>query len=164
MITVGTISGSFGTRGLIKIKSFCEPADSIKIYDPIYIEGILEPAEIKFLDRHKASLIASVNGIANKEITKKIIGKKLLIKRQSLPDLEEDEFYHSDLLQCKIFTEDLQIVGPMISVQNYGAGDIIEFLIMKKNKKIMVPLNRNFIKRIAIKEKKLIIHANIIDS
>ena len=164
MITVGTISGSFGTRGLIKIKSFCEPADSIKVYDPIYIEGILEPAEIKFLDRHKASLIASVNGIANKEITKKIIGKKLLIKRQSLPDLEEDEFYHSDLLQCEIFTEGLQVVGPMISVQNYGAGDIIEFLVMKKNKKIMVPLNRNFIKRIAIKEKKLIIHANIIDS
>ena len=25
----------------------------------------------------------------------------------------------------------------MISVQNYGAGDIIEFLVVKKNKKIM---------------------------
>ncbi len=164
MITVGTISGSFGTRGLIKIKSFCEPAESIKIYDPIYIEGILEAAEIKFLDRHKTSLIASISGITNKEVTKNLIGKKLLIKRQSLPDLEKDEFYHSDLLQCKVFTEDLQIVGPMISVQNYGAGDILEFLVMKKNKKIMVPLNRNFIKRIEIKAKKLIIHANIIDS
>ena len=164
MITVGTINGSFGTRGLIKIKSFCEPAESIKIYDPIYIEGILEPAELKFLNRHKTSLTASVSGITNKEITKKLIGKKLLIKRQSLPELEEDEFYHSDLLQCEIFTQDLQIVGPMISVQNYGAGDIIEFLVVKKNKKIMVPLNRNFIKRIEIKEKKLIIHENIIDS
>ncbi|PQM66230.1 MAG: ribosome maturation factor RimM, partial [Rhodobacteraceae bacterium] len=101
MITVGTISGSFGTRGLIKIKSFCEPAESIKIYDPIYIEGILEPAELKFLARHKTSLTASVSGMTNKEITEKLIGKKLLIKRQSLPELEEDEFYHSDLLQCE---------------------------------------------------------------
>ena len=102
--------------------------------------------------------------ISLKKILKKLIGKKLLIKRQSLPDLEEDEFYHSDLLQCEVFTEDFQIVGPMISVKNYGAGDIIEFLVVKKKRKIMVPLNRNFVKRIEIKEKKLIIHANIIDS
>ena len=134
MICIGRIDGTFGVNGLVKITSFCEPKGSIKGYKPIYIDGSTKPIRVEFTSKEKNSFNARVNNILDMDNAKKLTGKYLYIKRKTLPNLNEDEFYYVDLISCNIVSEDCEIIGPITGVENHGAGDIIEFLSKKQIK------------------------------
>ena len=157
MICIGKIDGTFGINGLVKITSFCEPKGSIKKYKPIYIDGSTNPIRLEFTTKEKSSLNARVNNILDMQSAKTLTGKYLYVKRETLPNLDRDEFYHADLMSCNIVNEDFKIIGPITGIENYGAGDIIEFLSEKTNKKLMVPLRKKFVKKIAIEKKYIVI-------
>ena len=54
-------------------------------------------------------------------------GQKLFVPRANLPAPEEDEFYIVDLLGCRAESIDGQVLGDIVAVWNFGAGDIIEY-------------------------------------
>src|SRR5262249_37716821 len=54
-------------------------------------------------------------------------GAELFVERTALPDeLEEEEFYHTDLVGMEVLDEHGNRLGKVSAVQNFGAGDIIE--------------------------------------
>ena len=162
MICVGKIHGTFGVKGLVKITSFCEPKRSIKVYKPIYIDGSASPIRLKFTNKEHDYLNARINDIFDLDNARKLAGKHLYVKRETLPKLNKDEFYHADLMSCNILNEELEIIGPVTKIENHGAGDIIEFLNEKTNKKIMIPLKKHFVKKIAVEEKFIVIFHNVL--
>ena len=54
-------------------------------------------------------------------------GTRLFVPRANLPATEEDEFYIVDLLGCRAESVDGQVLGDIVAVWNFGAGDIIEY-------------------------------------
>jgi 16S rRNA processing protein RimM len=54
-------------------------------------------------------------------------GQKLFVPRANLPTPAEDEFYIVDLLGCRAESIDGQVLGDIVAVWNFGAGDIIEY-------------------------------------
>ncbi len=64
-----------------------------------------------------------------------------LVSREVLPDLEEDEFYFSDLIDLAVVTEAGELVGRVCAVENYGATDILE-IEKADGSKFMVPLTK----------------------
>ena len=157
MIYLGKINGAFGVNGLVRITSFCDPIESIKKYKPIFIEDCADTLTVQFMRNHGKQLIARVGSVLDVDNANNLKGKLLFIERSALPDLCPDEFYYSDLEACYVMDELFKVLGPVLSIQNYGAGDILEFLDETSLKKIMVPINKRFVKEINIKEKKVVI-------
>jgi 16S rRNA processing protein RimM len=54
-------------------------------------------------------------------------GVRLFVPRANLPETAEDEFYIVDLLGCRAETVDGSLLGEIVAVWNFGAGDILEF-------------------------------------
>jgi 16S rRNA processing protein RimM len=48
------------------------------------------------------------------------------VDRADLPPLEEGEYYHADLVGLLCVDRDGQAVGSVVSVENFGAGDLLE--------------------------------------
>ena len=46
--------------------------------------------------------------------------------REKLPDTDEDEYYHADLIGLAAVTTSNEPLGRVIAIHNFGAGDIIE--------------------------------------
>ena len=59
-------------------------------------------------------------------------GLKLLISRKSLPKIVDGEFYHSDLLNFKVYNLSKENFGEVISLEDFGAGLLVQ---VKKNNK-----------------------------
>ena len=117
----------------------------------------MDTLTVRFMRNHGKQLIARVGSVLDVEDANNLKGKMLFIERSALPDLCPDEFYYSDLEACYVTDELFKVLGPVLSIQNYGAGDILEFLDETSLKKIMVPINKRFVKEINIKEKKVVI-------
>jgi len=125
MICVGAISGAFGVRGEVRIKSFCAEPSAIANYNPLSTE------EGKIYDLGitraiKGGFAAVISGVDNKEDADALRNTRLYTARENLPALPDDEFYHSDLIGLTAVDTGGVILGKIKTILNHGAGDILE--------------------------------------
>ena len=51
--------------------------------------------------------------------------------RSVLPPADEDEYYHSDLVGLSAIAPDGEPLGEIVTVQNFGAGDLLELRLLE---------------------------------
>lgn len=126
LILVGRVAGAFGVKGEIRITSYTdEPAALVRYRDLKQADGA--PALTLTDGRpHKGALVARAREVATREDAEALRGLELYIPRDALPLPEEDEFYLADLIGLRAVTPDGAELGRIKSVQNFGAGDLLE--------------------------------------
>lgn len=67
-----------------------------------------------------------LKGIATREDAERINGLELYIDRDQLPETDEGEYYHADLIGLRALDPAGAVIGKVFAVHNFGAGDIIE--------------------------------------
>ena len=75
---------------------------------------------------HKGALVARAREVATREDAEALRGLELYVPRDALPPPDEDEFYLADLIGLRAVTPDGAELGRIKSVQNFGAGDLLE--------------------------------------
>ena len=65
-------------------------------------------------------------------------GKLLSVPRTELPPLDEGEYYHADLIGLPCETEAGELLGRVVAVENFGAGDLLE-IEKPDGKKSLIP-------------------------
>ncbi|MEJ2035238.1 MAG: ribosome maturation factor RimM, partial [Maritimibacter sp.] len=74
----------------------------------------------------KNGFSANVSGVRTKEEADALKGVRLFADRDALPSLPDDEFYHTDLIGLEVFDAGGKALGKVSSVENHGAGDLLE--------------------------------------
>lgn len=125
-ILLGQIGAAHGIRGEVRIKSFTEDPLAIKNYAPLLtnrrdLEVTIEKARMQ-----KSMVIARLKDVTDRNAAEALNGTKLYTLRENLPEPDEDDFYHADLIGLKAKLEDGTVIGEIAAVQNYGAGDVLE--------------------------------------
>ena len=152
LILVAKIVATKGLKGEVKIKSFLNNPYSILEYDlkdkneKIY--------QVESFYEHKDLLIAKLFGYESIEMVEPLINKEFYIYREELPtlDAEEDSYYHVDLVGLNVLDVNNTSIGSVVSVYDFGAGDILE-IKTNQNTKFMLELTKRNFPIINIKEK-----------
>jgi len=147
LILVGVISSPHGIKGDCIIKSFTVPASNIgkiaivnKKMDNIKLKVIRESSN--------GDLICKLNHINTRNDVELLKGHKLFCLRSSLPCLDDDEFYIEDLKGIDVMNGDLELIGTVINIYNFGAGEIIE-VKFNENKTELFPFTKELFPIIA---------------
>jgi 16S rRNA processing protein RimM len=125
LVCVGAVAGSFGVKGEVRLKSFCAEPAAIGIYAPLSDESG-NSYDVKITRTIKNGLAARLSGISNKETADALKGTRLFAPRDRLPELEDDEFYHADLIGMAVLDTGGTKLGSVKAVLNHGAGDLLE--------------------------------------
>lgn len=125
-VCVGAISGSFGVRGEVRLKSFCAEPSDIGSYGPLSTEDGATSYTLTLTRPVKSGYAAMLSGVTSKEAADALRGTRLYAPRSALPSLPDDEFYHADLVGLTVLDTGGETLGKITSVANHGAGDIIE--------------------------------------
>jgi 16S rRNA processing protein RimM len=141
-VCVGAISGAFGVRGEVRLKSFCaEPAD-IAAYGPLSTEDGARSFEITLTRPVKSGFAARLSGVPTKEAADALRGTRLYAPRDALPSLPDDEFYHADLIGLTALDTGGVTLGKVAAVLNHGAGDLLELRGTGLKGSVLVPFTR----------------------
>ena len=124
-VCVGAIAGSFGVKGEVRLKSFCAEPAAISIYAPLSDESG-NSYDVKITRTIKNGLAARLSGVSSKEAADALKGTRLFAPRDRLPELDDDEFYHADLLGMAVLDTGGTKLGSVKAVLNHGAGDLLE--------------------------------------
>lgn len=131
-VCVGAIAGAFGVRGEVRLKSFCTQPEAIAAYAPLYTEDGSRSFTVRLGNAIPNGMSARLGGVTTREEAEALRGVRLFADRDKLPSLPDDEFYHADLIGLTVLDTGGTVIGRVSSVQNHGAGDLLE--IQRKGK------------------------------
>ncbi len=126
LICVGVISGVHGVKGAIVVKPFTGHPDDVAAYGPVFIRSGSQSLTLRITGRKKAGLIVNVDGINDRTSAGHLKGEKLYVARDKLPEAEDESWYITDLAGLDVEDIDGRRIGEVVTVQNYGAGDLLE--------------------------------------
>ncbi|WP_459789664.1 ribosome maturation factor RimM [Alteriqipengyuania sp. 357] len=135
-MTLAAVTGAHGVAGEVRLKLFGDGVDALKAHKT-FNEGTL--TTIKIRSDNKGGAIARFAEIADRATADALRGTLLTVSREALPPLEDDEFYHADLIGLPVVTDDGESVGTVADVMNYGATDIVEIAPVE-GKAFLAPL------------------------
>ncbi len=149
LIKIAKIKNTFGVNGKVKIISFTHPQKNIFNINPLYIiNDTIKKIEIKYEGIYRNFFITSIKNINNINYAEKIIKQYIYIKKESLPKLNNEEFYWFQLLGMNVIKEDNEYYGKIEDIFFNGVYDV---LIIKNNYNIkeLVPcIYEKYIKNI----------------
>ena len=125
-ICVARIGAAHGVRGAVKLWTFTEDPFAVKEYGPLMTKDGARQFEVTHAREAKDHLVATLKGIATREDAERLNGIELYIAREKLPETDEDEYYHADLIGLAAVNAANEPLGRVTAIHNFGAGDIIE--------------------------------------
>ena len=151
-ICLGAIAGVHGVRGAVRIKCFTEDPLDISAYGPVSSEDGTHVFVIRDVRPSKGDqVIAHIDGLNDRNMAEKLKGTRLYVHRDTLPELDEDNWYHADLIGLKAEDEDGRHYGEVVALHDFGAGDLIE---IKKGdgKTILFPFTKEIVPDVKISD------------
>jgi 16S rRNA processing protein RimM len=139
LICIGAIAGAFGVSGEVRLKSFCSEPTDIASYGPLFSEDGSRTFSITLTRPVAGGLGAQIAGISTKEAADALRGTSLFVPRNRLPSLQDEEYYHADLIGLSVVDTGGELIGKVTAVYNYGAGDILEISSARHKSALLLP-------------------------
>lgn len=126
-IRVGKIGAAHGIRGEVRVFVQTEDPLAIRSYGELEDEEGARKFEIASARAANGHLVVRFKGIDDRNAAEKLTHTQLFVPRARLPQKKEDGvFYHADLIGLRVETKTGEVLGEVIGVPNYGAGDLLE--------------------------------------
>ena len=126
LVCLGQIGAPHGVRGEVRLHSFTAEPQAITAYRPLQTDDG-RAIEIESLRAAKDHFVATLAGIHDRDAAAQLTNAKLYASRESLPQLTDpEEFYHCDLIGVAVFDRSGTLIGHVVAIHNFGAGDLIE--------------------------------------
>lgn len=125
-VVMAVIGAPHGVRGEARVKSFSGDPLAISDYGTLFAaDGTAFEIEGGRLLKEDMLVIKFAH-LATPEAVKTLTGTELFIDRDNLPDPDEEEFYHADLIGLDVAEPGREPFGKILAIHDFGAGDIVE--------------------------------------
>jgi 16S rRNA processing protein RimM len=157
-ILVAKFGAAQGVRGEVRLFAYMD--------DPALLKklGVLEDKtgarKFKILSSRPAKdfLVVKVEGVADRDAASKLTHTELFVARERLPKQKDKKtFYHSDLVGLRVDDSAGKKLGSVISVQNYGAGDLLEIRQDDRAESFLLPFADQFVPVVDVKAGRIVI-------
>jgi 16S rRNA processing protein RimM len=129
-VVVAQFGAAHGIKGEVRLKSFTQDPLSVADYGPLTASDgrtfEIEAARAAAGSSSPEMLVVRLKGVADRNAAEKLNGLELSVPQDRLPPAEEGEYYHADLIGLSAVTPSGTILGTVVGVPNYGAGDLLE--------------------------------------
>ena len=127
-VTLAVITGAHGVTGEVRLKLFTGDLSGYRSFNG----GSLTLKSLR-------NGIARFAEVPDRSAAERLRGTALTVPRSALPPLEEGEYYHADILGLAAVSTTGEVLGVVVAIDDFGAGDVIEVERPDK-KRFMVPM------------------------
>ena len=126
-VNVGQVSGVYGVRGWVRVRSDCEPMEQLLAYSPWQLDrgSGWQPYVLEAGRAHGPGLVAKLATVDDREQARALVGADIAVERSQLPALTDDEYYWNDLVGLGVVTRDGRELGQVTGLMETGANDVL---------------------------------------
>ncbi len=154
---VGSITKTHGLKGALKVYPTTDEPDVLTTGAHAVIDAKPEAVEvtIESVSRFKNLYIIKFEEFGDINDVEIFKGCDLLMAAEALPELKEDEYLISDLVDMDVFDEDGEKIGSIREVMVTGANDV--YVVETAEKDILLPAIRECILSVSVSERKMVV-------
>jgi len=149
LVPIGRVIKPHGIKGRVKVEYFGEDLGRFLLYREVILRdptGRAETFEVVEAVPQPPRIILTLKGIQTIEDTEPLIDREILVPRETLPELAEDEVYWIDLLGMGVETEEGKRLGRVKTIFPTGAHDV--FVVEGCRREICLPATAEVVKRV----------------
>lgn len=162
LVLVGRFGAPQGVRGAVRVQSFTADPLSVGAYGVLTDAGGSRAFRLASLrPLRKDLLVATVEGVGNRDAAAALTGIALFARRENLPAPDEDEVYVADLLGITATDEAGAPVGIIIAVPNHGAGDMLEISPPDEGETLLVPFTQAFVPTVDTMARRVVVRVPV---
>ncbi|UWQ98806.1 ribosome maturation factor RimM [Rhodobacteraceae bacterium S2214] len=155
-VIVGSLGGSFGVKGEVRLKSFCADPAAIADYTPLYAEDGRAFTQVVLTGQLKNGFSAQVSGITTKEEADALRNTPLYAERDAMPPVDDDEYYYADLIGLTVVDTGGATLGKVKNVVDHGAGDLLEITPPTTPETVFLPFTQAAVPTVDLKSGKIV--------
>ncbi|MBC8280846.1 MAG: 16S rRNA processing protein RimM [Chloroflexi bacterium] len=157
LISVGRILGAHGRDGEIRVRATSDVPDRFEEGRTLFIskDGIVAEEQTYRIARSRTTvtkgsveLILAFEDFYDRDLAMRLAGYLLCVEQSEVPEAEEGEYFHYQLLGLKVRTVDGEDLGELAEILETGANDV--YVIAGGEKDLLVPALSNVVREINI--------------
>jgi 16S rRNA processing protein RimM len=127
LVVMGRIVAPYGILGWVKVKPDTEQLDGLLAYKTWLIGKGTDWLEVKLEKAkvHNDVLHVKLSGVNDRDAAFTCKGKQVAVPKATLPELEDNEYYWSDLIGLEVKNQQGVGFGKVIDVFETGANDVV---------------------------------------
>jgi 16S rRNA processing protein RimM len=118
--------GAQGLKGEVKVKIFTAAPDALPRYGKLHARDGRTFTITAFRPSKQGEAVIAFAEVKDRNTAEALKGTELFVSRDALPEPDEDEFYHADLVGLEARDSEGRVLGKVVAVHNFGASDVIE--------------------------------------
>jgi 16S rRNA processing protein RimM len=137
-VILGRVTGLFGVKGWLKLRSYTEPREAILDYKDWLLFRHGEQREVRLAEgkRHGKTVIARLEGCDDRDAAASFVGDDIGVPRDSLPETRHGEYYWADLEGLQVVHKDGRSLGKVAYLLATGANDV---LVVQDDQELLIP-------------------------
>ena len=158
-ITIGKILKPRGLRGEVKVLSLTDIPDRFEHLKTVYVntaQGQGVTVEIESVSSYKGFVYLRFRGKDSVEDVQSLIGGLLQVERSSVPELPEGVYYHFEIIDSVVYTDDNQRLGTVVDILETGGHDV--YIVQGDDREYLIPATEEIVRHIDREKGIIIIH------
>ena len=127
-VLLAAVIGAQGLKGEVKAKLFTAVPDALPRYGELHTREGRRLKITAFRPSKPGEAVIAFEGVRDRNAAEALKGTELFVDRAALPDTDEDEFYHADLIGLEVQDSEGRVLGKVSALHNFGASDVLEFV------------------------------------
>jgi 16S rRNA processing protein RimM len=127
LLAMGHISTAYGLKGWVWVHARTDPISNIFGYQPWYLktrEGFRLVKVLEWRPQGKG-VVAQLDLAPDRTAAEALKNLEIWVPKNSLPELEEGDYYWSDLIDLEVRTEAGLVLGVVDGLMETGSNDVV---------------------------------------
>ncbi len=154
LLDVGVVVGTHGLRGDIKVRLRSGDPELLQNIAQVHLalpRGDLLKLRIIRQAAHKNLILLRFAGYESINLVEPLVGGQLLLRQDQLPDLEDDEYYWSQLDGLQVVDVTRGELGSLVDLFSSSAHDI--YVVRGEFGEVLIPAVKQFVQDIDLERR-----------
>jgi 16S rRNA processing protein RimM len=126
-VLLAAVIGAQGLKGEVKAKVFTATPDALPRFGVLHTKAGRTLKITAFRPTKEGEAVIAFEDVRDRNAAEALKGTELFVDRAALPETDEDEFYHADLIGLEVRDSEGRVLGKVSALHNFGASDVLEF-------------------------------------
>ncbi|NQZ75837.1 MAG: 16S rRNA processing protein RimM [Ekhidna sp.] len=153
---LGEVIKTHGLHGEVTVLLEVDFPEEYRNLESVFLEqqGRLVPFFISTIQINQDRALIKFEEIDSLDSARTMVKSKLYLPLNQLPELEEDQYYFHDLVNCEVFEEDYKI-GVIKEVIDFNSNQLLA--VQNGDREILIPLKDEIVLQVDIENKKVLV-------
>lgn len=145
-VYVGKIIKAYGLQGKVIVQSFGKDAENLRPDKFVWCDE--NRLTINFVSQYKEIFRVGFKEVTSRDDADTLIRKEIAVLRESLAELQNDDYYVFDLIGCAVKTKDGLSAGVVVDVVDNPGNDLLK--IENNDQHCLIPMVKEIVLEIDI--------------